>query len=357
MSGLLGGWPTLPPVTPLRPPRPLPFPLEEKGTLLTARARGGLALGLGALGIGAGDEVLMPAYHHGSEVESVCHSGARPVFYAGTPSLEPDENELDELTGPATRALHLTHFLGFPQDAERWRRWCDERGLLLIEDAAQAWLAGRAGRPVGSAGDLAIFCLYKTVGIPDGAATICRRALPEPAPPGGRASVPVAKRLAAWGAQRLPVGRRLAKRGSDEGSFDAAREFEVGDPGRPPASMSLQLLPRFDFEGAAHGRRLNYERLLAHLRDRVPSPFTHLPESAVPWLFPIRAEDKAGTLARLQAGGVVALNFWSVPHPTLDVDSFPRIGERRATTIGLPVHQGLRPRDVERIAGLVLREG
>ena len=85
-----------------------------------------------------------------------------------TPSLEPDGGELDALVGPSTRALHITHVLGFPAAAPRWRRWCDERGLLLIEDAAQAWLAAdpQSGEPVGSWGDLSVFCLYKTAGLP-----------------------------------------------------------------------------------------------------------------------------------------------------------------------------------------------
>ena len=354
MSGLLGAWPTLPPATVLRPRGELPFPLEETGTLLTAQARGGLVLGLGALGIGPGAEVLMPAYHHGSEVEAVRHAGATPVFYGATERLEPSEGELEALAGPATRALHLTHFLGFPQDAGRWRRWCNARGLLLIEDAAQAWLARGAGRPVGATGDLAVFCLYKTVGVPDGAATVCRAELPETLDARGRAATAAAKRIAAWGVQRLPPARRLAARAGHEGSFDAAQAFAVGDPARPPASASLRLLAQFDFEAAAHERRLNYERLLLRLGDRVPPPFDVLPSGAVPWLFPITASDKAGMLAHLRAGGVSPLDFWSVPHPDLEAGRFAAIAERRATTIGLPVHQGLGPRDIERLADVVL---
>jgi hypothetical protein len=59
--------------------------------------------------------------------------------------------------GSEFRALYLTHFLGFPQHAERWRAWLDRRGLLLIEDEAQAWLATQNGRPAGSIGDPAVF--------------------------------------------------------------------------------------------------------------------------------------------------------------------------------------------------------
>ena len=64
--------------------------------------------------------------------------------------------------------MYLIHYLGFPQDAPGWLRWCRERGLLLIEDAAQAWLASVGGRPLGSFGDMAIFSFYKAVGVPEG---------------------------------------------------------------------------------------------------------------------------------------------------------------------------------------------
>ncbi len=130
--------------------------------------------GVERLGLVAGDEVLMPAYHHGSEVEAVSRRGVQCRFYEGDERLEPTEPELNALLGARTRALYLIHYQGFPQDAARWRRWCDERGLMLIEDVAQAWLATRDGTPVGSHGDLAFFCLYKSVGLPEGAALVMR---------------------------------------------------------------------------------------------------------------------------------------------------------------------------------------
>src|SRR5215216_2482227 len=163
-----------------RPLHELPFPLDDPDCRIYSLARQGLYMGIKALGLGPGDEILAPAYHHGSEIEALVQAGIVCRFYDIGPSLEPDEKELEGLLGPRVRALHLTHFLGFPQDAARWRAWCDERGLLLIEDAAQAWLSSREGIPVGSHGDLSIFCLYKTFGLADGAAVICNPPLDPP---------------------------------------------------------------------------------------------------------------------------------------------------------------------------------
>ncbi|MGH2982051.1 MAG: DegT/DnrJ/EryC1/StrS family aminotransferase, partial [Solirubrobacterales bacterium] len=94
--------------------------------------------------------MLVPAYHHGSDVGALVEAGLRCRFYDAGERLEPDPAELEGLLGGRTRALYLIHHLGFAQDAPRWRRWCDERGLLLIEDAAMAWPAELDGRPLGS---------------------------------------------------------------------------------------------------------------------------------------------------------------------------------------------------------------
>ncbi|MEK6252553.1 MAG: aminotransferase class V-fold PLP-dependent enzyme [Actinomycetota bacterium] len=348
--GVLVGSPTLSPAAlSTRRHRQLPYPLQDQSLTLSARGRHSLHLGLKALGVGAGDEVLVPAYHHGSEIEAIAQSGATCRFYGGTSRLEPDPDELEGLLGPQVRALHLTHYIGFPQDCERWRRWCSERGLLLFEDAAQAWLSTHGGRPLGTAGDLAIFCLYKSVGVPDGGALVCRSParVEQKAPAGG--FVMAAKRAVLWAAQHRLVPARIVMRNQGAGSFDAAAGFAVGDVESPPSRATSLLLPRLNYARVPERRRRNYLRLLAALGRRVPPPFEALPEGASPMIFPVRAEDKAGFLEHLRHGGIKAVDFWSVSHPAFDDDWFPAIAERRATTVGLPVHQELSDADIDQV--------
>src|SRR6266498_5145150 len=98
MSGRLDVWPPLSPVSHLRPPAGTgQFPLAEPGVALFARARHGLFLGVRALGLLPGDEILAPAYHHGSEIEALVQAGLEPRFYEATETLEPDEAELEQL--------------------------------------------------------------------------------------------------------------------------------------------------------------------------------------------------------------------------------------------------------------------
>ena len=335
--------------------RPLPFPLEEPGCRLFARARHGLWQAARASGLQAGDEVLAPAFHHGSEIEALMGAGLVCRFYEATESLAPDNRELEKLLTPRTRALHLTHFLGFPQDGPRWRRWCDDRGLLLIEDAAQSWLAGHAGRAVGSDGDIAVYCLYKSFGLPDGAALLSRSMVPSPQ--GGRqlGVRSLAIEHALWLVTRSELLSRAAERTPRAKRFLIRPDLALGDPNSRPSTMTLLVLPRIASMRAAERRRRNYRQLYAARPDLVPRAFADLPPGASPFVFPIESDDKRAVMRRLRSVGIRPLDLWPNPHPVLPRADFPRADALRRRIIGIPVHQELRGKDVARIVK-VLRE-
>jgi dTDP-4-amino-4,6-dideoxygalactose transaminase len=352
----LSVWPPLPFGPYLRlPSKRLPFPLEERRCRLFSLARQGLFMGVKALGLEAGDEILVPAYHHGSEIEALERAGIVCRFYDAGRRLEPDERDLEALLGARVRALYLTHYLGLPQDAARWRAWCDERGLLLIEDAAQAWLGSRDGKPLGSHGDLSIFCLYKTFGLPDGAAVISS---PTPEPPrrGRRMGLfRTATRHGLYLAQRWGWLAHLHRRLARACEPDPDGDFVLGDPGRsPPSATTDLLLRRLPYDAAREARAANYAFLLERLKRFVPEGFAHLPEGASPFAFPILSDRKEVMLDRLSRDGIAAIDLWSIPHPRLPVEDFPRAAALRQSVIALPVHQELGAPELERIVDAVL---
>jgi dTDP-4-amino-4,6-dideoxygalactose transaminase len=338
-----------------RPSPNLPFPLEEPHCRIFSLARQGLFLGIEALGLKPGDKILVPAYHHGSEVEAFTRAGIVSLFYGAGEHLEPEEEELEALLGTGgVRALHLSHYLGFPQDGARWRAWCDERGLLLIEDAAQAWLSTRDGIPVGSHGDLSIFCLYKTFGLPDGAAVISKS---PPEPPPHRRSMGidrVVREHSLYLEQRWGWLAELRRRLKRAVEYDPKRDFALGDPECAPYASTNFLLPRVSYSAAQAERAANYAFLLERLERFVLEPFAHLHEGVSPFAFPIQSHRKEEVLSLLRRYGVAAGDFWSVPHPSLPVVDFPQAAVLRDSVITLPVHQELSIRELERIANAVL---
>ena len=351
MSTVISALAPLPPSVWLRRPADrLPFPLSEPGCRLFERARHALFRALTDL-VEPGGEILAPAFHHGSEIEAFERAGLVCRFYEATDTLAPDEAELESLLTERTRVLHLVHYLGFPQDAARWRRWCDERGLLLVEDAAQAWLSTVGGEPVGRTGDLAVWCLYKTFGLPDGAALLARTPTNGALAGAKRGLFRLGLEHALWLATRTRSAawvsdRRAARLGTIEYTMG------LGDP-KPPSAGTLAVLQRVVDPGAAERRRANYRRYLELLPDLVASPFAELPDGASPFMFPAVFQDKPRALERLRWQRVRALNFWSAPHPSLPMERFPRTMELRRTVVGLPVHQELRPRDVDHVARVV----
>ena len=244
-----------------------------------------------AAGLARGDETLVPAYHHGSEIEVLVRASLTCRFYRGTTALAPDEEKLDALVGGNTRALLLIHYLGFPQDAARWRDWCHERGLVLVEDAAQAWLATTADGPVGSLGEVAVFCLYKMYGLPDGAALVA------PGPPDEsplRATLGLGllvRRHLAWIRSRGPLEANGASRVASSASTTPAEEFGLGIP------TSRRRGRRSVCSGGSPARMRPFVggRLRAAARSprrARPTSFQDLPSGACPFVFPVATAAK-----------------------------------------------------------------
>ena len=119
-----------------------------------------LALALRALGVGPGDEVVVPSMTFIATAEAVVHVGATPVIADVDPDtllLTPDT--VEPVLSGRTRAVIPVHLYGHvvpPSHLEHWKR----RGLLVLEDAAQAHLGERDGVGVGQVGHAACFSFY-----------------------------------------------------------------------------------------------------------------------------------------------------------------------------------------------------
>ncbi len=120
-----------------------------------------LHLVFAALGIGPGDEVIVPGLTFVATGNAVAYTGARPVFVDSDPTTwNIDPAAAARAVTPRTRALMAVHLYGHPADMDPLRSLADERGLVLVEDAAEAHGARYKGRRTGSLGDVAVFSFY-----------------------------------------------------------------------------------------------------------------------------------------------------------------------------------------------------
>jgi dTDP-4-amino-4,6-dideoxygalactose transaminase len=122
-----------------------------------------LRIGLLALGVEPGDQVLVTANAGVPPVAAIVATGARPVFCDVDPvthTLEPDE--IDRRLTPRARAIVVVHLYGHPADMHEVGECARRHGLKVLEDCAQAHGARLGGRLVGTWGDAAAFSFYPT---------------------------------------------------------------------------------------------------------------------------------------------------------------------------------------------------
>lgn len=128
-----------------------------------AVANGSVALdaAIVALGIGAGDEVIMPTFTIISCAAAVVRAGATPVLVDADPvTWNMDVNQIEAKITPRTKAIMVVHIFGLPVDMQPLLELAEKYGLKVIEDAAEMHGQTYQGKPCGSFGDLSTFSFY-----------------------------------------------------------------------------------------------------------------------------------------------------------------------------------------------------
>lgn len=116
-----------------------------------------------AMGVGPGDEVIVPSFTFIASAWFAQYVGARPVFADIDPvSFTLDPSCIEELITDKTKAIVVTHLFGQAADMDPILEIARSRGLKVVEDAAQAHLALYRGNPVGGIGDAGAFSFYPT---------------------------------------------------------------------------------------------------------------------------------------------------------------------------------------------------
>lgn len=122
-----------------------------------------LHLALDAIGLGPGDEVLVPAITFTSTGETVVYCGARPVLVDVDPvTLNISPEDAERRITPRTRAVIPVHLAGQPCDMEEVHQLAKRHHLQVIEDAAHAVPASYRGTPIGALSETTCFSFYAT---------------------------------------------------------------------------------------------------------------------------------------------------------------------------------------------------
>lgn len=313
--------------------------------------------------------VLAPDYYSGNEIMAMQAAGSRIHYCPVGADMQWDAAEVERLCRTySPDLLYVIHYAGWPQPIDALAELCRKREMFLFEDCALSLLSALPdGRPLGSVGNWSVFCLYKTLALPNGSLlvqndhpieSLGRLQLRQP----GSASV--AGRMAELFVQRIRgrvngVGAALqaVKRGLGvaAGALDVQRA-NVGDIGfnleevdLAMSPISSRLISRFDYDDIRRRRIENYQRLLQELGPGVAPMFPLLPEGVCPLFFPIIVPNKAAAAEALRRRGVDALEFWNDPVGD-GAEMGPSARFLRAHVLELPVHQDLSPRQISHVA-------
>jgi len=148
--------------------------IQTKYAVAVNSGTSALLVALYALGIGPGDEVIVPGYTFIASISSIIFARAIPVLTEVDTTLNLDPQDVQRKITPRTKAIMLVHMLGNPGRIDEIKRIADENNLFLIEDCAQALGATYKGKAVGSFGHMGTFSFnfYKTITAGEGGAVV-----------------------------------------------------------------------------------------------------------------------------------------------------------------------------------------
>jgi dTDP-4-amino-4,6-dideoxygalactose transaminase len=348
-----------------------PYPLNAANRKSFCVARSGIYHLFRALRLKPGETVLAPDYYSGNEIAAIRAAGATVVHYPIRRNLEPDLEALSRLARQhGARVIYAIHYLGWPQPIAQIQELCRKHGSILVEDCALSLLSQKNGRTLGTSGDYSVFCLYKTLPVPNGGLLIRNNA----ALPDLELTLERCPTLSVAGRSMELAFEALRSRANRTGQALFAikqmfgrmlraarvRQIPVGDIGWNIANVNVAIsefsnivMRSLDYERIRQKRRSNFLLMRDKLQGRVRMLREDLEEGVCPLFFPLLVRDKQAAARALHQKDIGAVEFWN------DRQDNPAIGPDarylRAHVLELPIHQDVTPAQVEYIATQVLR--
>lgn len=148
----------------------------RKHGIAVSNGSAALDIAVKALGLGKGDEVILPAFTIISPAQSIVTAGATPVLVETDPETwNMDVHQIESRITSKTKAILVVHIYGFPVDMDPVLELCKKYNLFLIEDAAEMHGQTYKGQKCGSFGDISTFSFYpnKHITTGEGGMVLC----------------------------------------------------------------------------------------------------------------------------------------------------------------------------------------
>ena len=148
--------------------------MQTKYAHVVSSGTSALTIALASVGVGAGDEVIMPTFTFVASFESILATGAIPVLVDVDDTLTLSPEAVEKAITKNTKVIMPVHMCGSMADLDALKEICEKHNVLLLEDACQAIGGSYKGKPLGSIGDLGCFSFdfVKTITCGEGGAII-----------------------------------------------------------------------------------------------------------------------------------------------------------------------------------------
>jgi 8-amino-3,8-dideoxy-alpha-D-manno-octulosonate transaminase len=148
--------------------------MQAKYALAVTSGTAALTTALAALGVGPGDEVILPAWSWYACFNAIVMHGALPVFAESDTSFNMDPADLESKITPQTKVIMVVHTMGSPADMDAITAIARGRRIKVLEDCAQSLGGSYQGKPLGSIGDIGMysFQIAKTISSGEGGAVV-----------------------------------------------------------------------------------------------------------------------------------------------------------------------------------------
>lgn len=327
--------------------------VENDRIRLLGRGRQALAALIRVLGLGEGDEVLLPASLCSEAITPFLAAGADVRYYDIDASLNPDTDDLAAKLGPRSKLVYVVHYYGMRAAIGDTHALCVRAGLPLIEDCALCLFDGENNGGVGRTGDFAVFSPWKFIAVPDGGVLTARRPVLANVPVESDSWTSVARFAAGTAVHAVrQVFPGFAAQGATASEPSPSAAMPVP---RRMSALSRHIFERVDFARVRESRLQNYAVLADHVTTlKLGRPlFAAVPEGSIPYSLPIVVQDASALQRKLRALGVaseVSLNN-SLPAPGAAAGERCAIVEDLAPRVlSLPVHQSVGPAQLSFIA-------
>lgn len=135
--------------------------IGNRFSIATSNGTTALHLAMLALGIGEGDEVIVPTFTYIASVNCISYVGATPVFVdSNLDTWQLDLDQVEKKIGEKTKAIIAVHLYGNCCDLERLRKICDDHNIYLVEDCAEAIGTYYKNNHVGNLSDISTFSFF-----------------------------------------------------------------------------------------------------------------------------------------------------------------------------------------------------